>query len=1095
MKKIFKNVTILIIVNLLLLSSFIIQIKAQDNYNSQDLDKLSYKQEISIPIDTSLETTKLQPIDIRLEFSKPCWAIDETRHSVRVGIDDGSELIELDSQIYDLEYIDDAHIKSCSLVFLIPETANGKEKYYVFYDSSETEPPNYKDHITLQDTHYFFEPISGQKIDFDYFGIFEDEFIIYAVIQKGEIIGNPVSHTIAKCIPNAAILETNTIEQLAAFDLRYGVKGEPDYTGPSAATRVTKTILVDGNLMVRLRIESSSPQANIITDNIYTYYYCPTETKRIFVNVDHEVVKTIDIEDPEVLDGAYTGIITIKSRSTTIKKMNVGNLLPNLNIYDDSESIKEYYVPPDPESVTKELILSTEDDVDLGSKAWVSLSDPITGKVHGLIMESNKGFVEGDDDGIQIKSYVKQNIKLPGIEGDTGSVFLGRNAYEKGRNHLTVLPQDFHVNFNVAFITDEDEGYEKIDSESVIFQTLVKTRPIFRENVTDGEEEVKKFSLTVSVHFAPSAPMGSLLSVALGKNIPYISAELYKENSFKSAGSVGRLPIGAIELDFEDKSFLQILKSLIGMFDWRNVSFFKKIKFPDLEPGTYVVKIFRENLLFKREKQYIGFSIIELKNDEKVRIFCRPQGTVKISIVDQFDKAIENVKFSLERDGATIANAISDKNGTVLLYAPCYSTKSYILKVIYQGFLVEEKKVRFGLVNRFIQLKESFSIEHYNLKLNIKDKWGFAPAVEVNPELTSSEMIEPVRISAEKTRDGEYIFNNLYPAEYNLFMKYKSFEVENKVSIPEDNSLNILFPAEYELDIDAMNSYGYPLTEGEIALQRNKKTEKSTIDKDGKVKISVPPGAYKIIIFSENNDIAKQEINVRGDKEIDIITSQESILHNVIIYIGIIMALFSIIIIVWKRRYHTGMKLFILALLIISLFSPWWILNGDDGNTETSTKTLLYPPRIVTLSSSSDILGGDVSQVPSEVTVILTLLSIILAISFLLIFTTIFIKNRFRRTNKVLSILSVVFLIITIFIFFYLMGQITEIGVGSFIGTGNIETNLPGIAESEILQSSWGPGIGFILAIIDIVLIFLILFQKRLISLLKYFKINLKKHQ
>ena len=537
MKKILKNKTSILLV-VILLSSSIIHVNADNTYKTQNIEKLSYKQEIEIPIDTSNEFTKFQPIDIRIDFSNPCWAIDENHHSVRIGADDGSEVLELESQIYDLEYSDDSQISSCSLVFLIPEKANGKEKYYVFYDSSETDAANYQDHLTLEDTHYFFEPISGQKIDLDYFGIFEDGYIIYAVFQKGEILGNPVSHYIAKCIPGATFLETNTIEQLASFDLRHGLKGEPDYTGPAAATKATKQIVIDGNLMVRLRIESYSPKGDIVTDNIYTYYFCPTETKRIFVNVNHDVLKTIEIEDPDQVDGIYTGLICIKARSKTIEKMNVGDLLPKLNVYDESESIKEFLVPSDPETVEKELILSTEDDIDLGSKGWVSLSDTQTGKVHGLIMESNKGFVEGSDDGIQIKSYVKQNIKLPGIEGDTGSVYLGRNAYEKGGDHLTSLPQDFHVNFDVTFITDEDEGYNRVDSESEIIQTLVNNYPVSRENVTDDEEEGEKYTLTVTVHLAPSAPMGSLLSAALGKKIPYISAELYKENTYKSIGAL-----------------------------------------------------------------------------------------------------------------------------------------------------------------------------------------------------------------------------------------------------------------------------------------------------------------------------------------------------------------------------------------------------------------------------------------------------------------------------------------------------------------------------------------------------------------------------
>jgi hypothetical protein len=1087
MKKILVNKISILIVILLLYTS-IIQVNANDNYVSQDIEKLTYKQEIDIPIDTSNEFAKFQPIDIRVEFSNPCWVLDENHHSVRVGVEGDSEVLEIESQIYDLEYTDDSHISSCSLVFLIPEIADGNEKYFVFYDSKETDAANYQDHLTIEDSHYFYEPISGQKIDLYYYGIFEDGYITYGIIQKGEIIGNPVSHTIAKCIPNAAIFETTTIEQLASFDFRHGIKGDIDYTGTAAATKAIKQILIDGNLMVRIKVESASPKGDIVTDNIYTYYFCPTDTKRIFVNVDHDILKSIEIEDPDQVDGIYTGIITIKSRSKTIEKMNVGNLLPNLNLYDESESIKEYQVPPDPETIEKELILSTEDDIDLGSKAWVSLSDPETGKVHGLIMESNTGFLEGSDDGIQIKSYVKQNIKLPGIEGDTGSVFLGRNAYESGGDHITNLPQGFHVNFDVAFLTDENEGYNRIDSESEIIQSLLKNYPVFRGNVTDEVEEGEKYTLTVSVHLAPSAPMGSLLSAAIGRNIPYISAELYKENTFSSAGSVGRLPIGSIDLDFEGKSIFQIIGTLIGMFDWRNISVFKKVKFQDLEPGTYVIKIYKENLILNRERQYIGFSIVDLQKNEKVRIFGRPQATLSLSITDQSDEAVENVKFLLESNQQIISDGLSDENGTLILNAPCYATKAYILKVLYQGFLVEEKNVKLRFRNRFIKVKESFSIEHHELNLDIKDNWGFAPAVDVNPELTSSEMIEPVRISADKINEGKYHFTDLYPAVYNLFMKYKSFEVNKKVTIPTDSSIGITFPAEYEIDISSMNSYGYQLTGGEISFTRNKKTKGTSIDSNGNAKFSVPPGRYKVIVSSEEEYIAEQEIDVRGDKEIDILTSQDSFLHTMIVYLGIVLLLFSIIFMVLKKKYNFCIRLFVISLLIISLFSPWWVLNGENINTETTTKTFLFPPKIITLSSSSDLIGGDVSQVPSEITLVLTLLSILIGISCLLILLIIFIGDKLKRTKKVFSILNIILLILTVLLFLFVMGQITDVGVGSFMGSGELDTNLPGIAESEIMQSSWGPGIGFILAIISSIIVILILIQKRFTRIVKKFR-------
>jgi len=591
--------------------------------------------------------------------------------------------------------------------------------------------------------------------------------------------------------------------------------------------------------------------------------------------------------------------------------------------------------------------------------------------------------------------------------------------------------------------------------------------------------EEKGFALTAFIHLAPSIPMGSLLSAALGKNIPYISAEIYKENKFKSSGTAGRLSLGTINLELEGNIF-QKIKTVFGMFDWRNASFFKKIKFPDLEPGTYVVKIFRENRFFGKERQYIGYEIVDLQSDEKIRIFCRPQGSIKLSIFDQNDKGVENVRFLLNSGDVPIIDSVSDKNGSVILKAPCYPLKPYKLKVIYKGFLVKEKKITLGLRNRIIQLKESFSIEHYKLNLNIKDTWGFVPEVDVNPTLVSNEMIDQVSLSAEKIDDGEYTFAALYPAKYTLNMGYKSFEVDEDVSIDDDQTLDLTFLAEFEMDFDVLNSYGYILSEGEISVSRNGKSERKSIDENGKVKLFVPPGKYVISVCSKGEKIAQQEIDVRGDKEIDILTSQESSIHTIITYLGIILAAFSIIFMLWKRKIYVGLRLLVIALLIISLISPWWVLNGNDETTSTTTKTLLVPPKIVTISSSSDVLGGDISQLPEEVTMVLSLLSLLIVISGLIIFITIFSKNKFRKTTALLSILSILLLIVTISIFLYAMSMLTEVGVGSFMGTGDLDTSLPGISESKVLPSQWGPGIGLFLGLISVIILVIVLLYGRL---------------
>jgi hypothetical protein len=167
--------------------------------------------------------------------------------------------------------------------------------------------------------------------------------------------------------------------------------------------------------------------------------------------------------------------------------------------------------------------------------------------------------------------------------------------------------------------------------------------------------------------------------------------------------------------------------------------------------------------------------------------------------------------------------------------------------------------------------------------------------------------------------------------------------------------------------------------------------------------------------------------------------------------------------------------------LIIGLVSPWWVLTGENGRTQTSTKTLLYPPKIITLSRSSDVIGGDISQVPSEVTMVLSLILIFALLTCFTIFITLFSIHRFRKTTKILAMLSIVLLVFALIVFSFTMSQIAEVGVGSFIGNGEIDTVLPGTAENKILSSTWGPGIGFYLGLLSLILlVILFLFEKKI---------------
>lgn len=1079
MEPIRQRTILLATVSLLLVSSVQFPAVSADGFFQTNIDTLPYKQEITIPIDSSKETAKYQPIDMRITFENLCWGKNETIHSIRVGVDDGTGLQEIESQVYDIEQADETHIKSCSLVFLIPKEATGKEKYFILYDSKETAPAEYPTHVTVEDTHYFYEPIPGQKIDFDYYGIKQDNFVIYAVIQKGQLLGNPIALSAIKFKPNSTAVETYNLDQVGFFDFRYGVPGEPDYIGTSWSTEITKKILVQGNLMVRVRLECISPRGDLKSDNIYTYYYSPTNAKKILVDCHHEMLKSITIEEPTVLDGVIGGITSIKARSASIEKMNVGEILPMVYIYSADNTVQEYSVPQNPDSTERELVLSTEDDVELGTKGWVCLGDATSGKVHGIIFDSTTGITEGSDDGVQIKVFAKQNIKLPGLEADTGNLHLTRNAYENG-NHQTTLDQGKIYQYKVEFLTVETGGYLRIDEESTFYQSVITNIPVFRGNVTGTEEQKERYTLTVYAHFARSVPLGSLFSAALGKNVSYIYAELYQKESFRSSGSVGRLSLGSISLNMTGKNLLEKLQMVLGIFDWKNISLVKKIRFPNLDSGEYLVKIFRENPRFAKERQYIGFASVNLEEDTVLRIRCRPQGAVAITVNDQENQAVENARCELQIDNTTIAEEVTDSQGYARLFAPCYSLKPYQLKIFYQGFLIGEEQVKLSSLRRFIDLKKSFSLERYSLSLTITDTWGFPPAIDVNPTLISTEMATAMSIRAEPADGGKFHFSDLPPASYHLTLNYKSFRLEQDITCTQATTLSLVFPAEFILNLSIFTAYADPLSSGELSLQRNGKTKSNQIQQNGSAITSVPPGDYEILVRANNEQIAQQEIQVRGDKKMDIITSQGSLLHTTVVYLGVLFLFCSIGFVLWKRKLAMGVKLVTLGLLIIALVSPWWVLHGRNDEVSTTTNTMVIPPKLITLTTSSIATGGEISAVPSEVTMVLGLLSMLVAVSCLLEFLSILTEKRLRKTTMILSLLSIVVILLVIVVFYYALSQLTQVGVGSFMGSGTLDITIPGQSVQTAVACSWGPGVSFYLLILSFVLLVLVFFMKRI---------------
>ena len=427
----------------------------------------SYSQEIKIPFDTSMKPAHFQPIDMKIDFKNHCWAKNDDEHSIRILCWDGNSWHELESQIYGLEISQTNFISSCNVVFLIPDFANGAEQYFLFYDDSEKSNPNYVDHVKTEDAFYRYEPISGYPLESNYFKIIDDDFIIYSVSYEGQIMGYNTGQHIVKMNEKTTEVLPKNGKLFAAFDFRYSCdKGILDISS-TAEIFFSKEILVDGNLMVEFRIVSTSTFNDFKTTATYKYYHCPASNTRFHVHVKHESQREIDVY-PNLpasnTDGVYAALQCGGIKSRSINDLNYGRILPFLHYYSDLDIISELSLDLDPEYNSEHpeiTIIGNDDDVDLGTKTWVSFDDGKNGESHGLIFSSNDVLISGTDEknGLQINVLESDYPHLPGLENDLATIQIGRNSIEPGSNHDLKIPSDFTVEFYADFFSSENDGY------------------------------------------------------------------------------------------------------------------------------------------------------------------------------------------------------------------------------------------------------------------------------------------------------------------------------------------------------------------------------------------------------------------------------------------------------------------------------------------------------------------------------------------------------------------------------------------------------------------------------------------------------------
>jgi len=1049
----------------------------------------AYSQEIKIPFDTNLKIAHFQPIDVKVDFQNPCWAKNELENSIRVCCWNENEWYELESQIYDLEKKSENLITSCNLVFLIPDFADGTEKYFVYYDDSEKPASDYQDHVKIEDAYYSYEPIPGYPLESYYYKILDDGYITYVVSYKGQLMGYNTCQHVTKLKERASEALPKNGELFAAFDFKYTYDlGLFSYSSTSQKL-VSKEILADGKLMLEFRIVSHSKFDDLQTTATYKYYHCPnSDNTRMHVHVKHEALKEITVTSKAPAtntDGVFASLQCGGVKSRSIQELNIGRILPFMHFFNELGKISEYKVDIDPEYIPDNpdiRLISFQDDVDLGKNAWFSFDEGKTGLAHAVIFSSNDVLKSGADEknGLELNAFEVDYPHLPGLENNVATIQVGRNSFEPGENHDLVIPSDFVAEFDAEFFSSKTDGFPIIDEEAKIFQELVKIKPWSNAEGSQNTEETKKHDLSVLVHLAPSIPMGSSLSAALGLDLSYISVELYKDDEFLYSRTAVRLPTKALQ-ELENPSFFQKIVATLRIFDIKNISIFKKAVFPEIEEGKYVVKVFRENPILSKEKQYIGYSIVDLKKDEKIHVLCGSESKTKVKVFDQNNKMVKNAEVLLQDDGTTIAKNFTDGNGQATLKAP-KSTKKYDLEVIYNGDVVYQDQVKLGLVQKFISSETTIEIERYNLNLKVTDKWGQTPEVELNPTVSTEQKDEKTKIYAEELQSGKYFFTNLTPNTYKISLTFKSFVLTQEVKISGDQNLELQFPAEYNVKFNVSDARGEPCKDSKIIIKRNDK-QLEIRSQESEARIKVPPGEYKIEVYNNNDLIGARTIGVYGEQNYDLITEQQPIYPAVVLIIGCLLIILSLALSVYKKDKKYFLAILAISLFLISIFMPWWRINGSADKLETSTKLYLVPNNMITTTTTVNTIAGEPSYLPDEFRMAITMIIVLtIAGCVLLALTQFLIKDDKKRLHRFLKIFTMLSFIGSISIFVVAMNEVCKVSIGSIIGQGQLEVGVPGESEVHSILCNWGPGIGFyvyLVATIVLLIPILITFVKK----------------
>jgi len=1021
----------------------------------------SFRQELILPISTADALAYYQPIDIRIQFENPCWTMNTTVTSVRICCWDGTTWHELESQIYDINSSSN-YITECCVVFLVPDFADGNEHYFVYYDDSAKSAPRYKDHVTVEDAFYSSSPIADISTEAKYYCVLEEGYCVYGVGQEGKLLDRPFSQIVVKQKKNTKEFNALNSDQIASFAFSYYYGSNEEDESSSDQSFIHKKIFTDGNLMVEFGIISQSNRKDIRTTAVYKYYYSPLDDKKISVHVEHKLSEEVVVKGKENIDGRFGSLISIKSRNSVIDKLNFGEILPYLHFYAENDQIIEYEMNQNPESKSREWIISYKDDADLGKESWIAYGDGKTGVTNALIFSSSEGIIKSgtnERDGIQLKVAEKEYFDFLGTEVDYASINFGRNSYEVGRSHDLTIPENLIIEFEAELFSSLEGGYEAAHQESHLYQELVKHRHQIED--PSFETQQKKYDLGIITHFGGTRFSFPLLSNRTGGLFPVMWIDLYKDGNLLISAPTNR------------------------SFFFRPLMLRSYKIFHDIPEGEYLIKVF---FRIGNETSYFnGVDSLALDRTKKIHIFCTWQRQIKITFQDQHGDPIEDISFLLRnKEDVILTQENTDETGSALLEIPLNLREPYILQAYYHDFLIVNEEIQ----TTFRNIEKQFELELYDLTIDLKDILGFPPGVEVTPFLEIMEQNSSIQLTPEEIQPGIYLFSRVPSRDYVLKISYSSYYDEYSLHIPHDGDrLNFIFSASADINVDLFDARGNNLADNniEFVVQRQEKNVLTTNDHS----FTLPPAKYKIYAYENGKLIGAKEVELLRDTSIQIVTSLSSILPLLLISaILILFGFFFVLLLLKKVTLILFIHILIIGLVIIAIMQPWWGLDGSNKGQESKRDIRIYlnPEVMIEKIEYDHSSTADIAEMPQLYIEFLEKIILLLTAICLLIVGEIIFSFIKKNNLTILLSLIVALLLCSVLSLFYIgTSKLTEISIGDVQGEGILDVTVNSYVIP--MHSTWGFTSGYYLLMLAVTLAFLIFFEKIRITYLKQKKL------